>query len=196
MLDFFIVIMFVTFPIIIGLLLYLSITLYNRLVKVKHNIKKSWANIDVLLSQFHDELPKLVETCRQHVGYEAGTLERIVQARSEAVIACKKQDMTALGRAESQLHTGLSQLFALSEQYPILKASDSFNQLQQRISALSESIADRRELYNEAVNHNNVLIEQFPNSIIARLFNFKAAPLLKFTEEQTSDVDINQLFNR
>jgi len=195
MFTFFIFMVLMALAIITVLLVFYAVSLYNRMVRVKHDVKKSWANIDVLLKQLHDELPKLVHVCRQHIRFETDTLERVIQARSEATSAYQKQDMAALGRAENRLHAGLGQLFAVAEQYPNLKGSDSFMQLHQRISGLEESIADRRELYNEVVNYNNALIEQFPDLIIAKFFHFKPAPLLQFTEEQTSDVDVDNLFN-
>jgi len=196
MFTFFITMVLMALSIITGLLVFYGISLYNRLVRVKHEVKKSWANIDVLLKQLHAELPKLVDVCRQHIRFEADTLERVIQARSEATSAYKKQDMAALGRAENRLHAGLGQLFALAEQYPTLKGSDSFAQLHERISGLEATIAERRELYNEVVNYNNALIEQFPDLIIAKFFHFKPAPLLKFTEEQISDVNVDNLFNK
>jgi len=182
--------------VISALVLAWVISLYNGLVRLKHGISKAWANIDVLLNQRHDELPKLVETCRQHMGYEQSTLERIVKARSEVATAQAREDISALGRAETELRAGLGHLFALAEEYPQLKASESFIHLHQRISGLEESIADRRELYNEAVNLNNVRIEQFPDVLLAKLFNFKPGTLLEFEEEKTADVSITQLFSK
>ena len=108
--------------------------------------------------------------------------------------AREKGDVGALGQAESGLRAGLGQRFALAENYPQLKANESFQFLQQRISGLENGIADRRELYNEAVNLNNVRIEQFPDVIIAGLFGFKAAELLEFSEAEKADVDLKSLF--
>ena len=102
--------------------------------------------------------------------------------------------MNALGKAETGLRAGLGQLFALAENYPELKANESFQHLQQRISGLENGIADRRELYNEAVNLNNVSIEQFPDVIVARAFAFKEAALLEFSEGEKADVDLKSLF--
>lgn len=93
------------------------------------------------------------------------------------------------------LRGALGNLFALAESYPDLKANQTFQQLQTRISALENAIADRREFYNESVNVNNVRIEQFPDVIVARLFNFKSAQLLEFSEEEKKDVDVKGLFN-
>ncbi|MCW8946422.1 MAG: LemA family protein, partial [Sedimenticola sp.] len=150
---------------------------------------------DVLLKQRHDELPKLVETCKQYMQYEQETLERVMQARAAVSSAREQGDIGALGGAESQLRLGLGNLFAVAEAYPDLKANETFQHLQTRISGLENSIADRREYYNESVNNNNVRIEQFPDLILARMFNFKAAELLEFADEEKKDVDLKSLFN-
>jgi LemA protein len=171
-----------------------AVILYNGLVRLKHGVSKAWANIDVLLKQRHEELPKLVETCKQYMQYEGATLERVIAARQSVANAREKADIGALGQAESGLRAGLGQLFALAENYPELKANDSFQHLQQRISGLENGIADRRELYNEAVNLNNVRIEQFPDVLIARAFAFKEAVLLEFSEAEKADVDLKSLF--
>ena len=171
-----------------------TVMAYNNLVNLKHAVSKAWSNIDVLLRQRHDELPKLVETCKQYMQHERTTLERVIAARNAVASAREKGDIGALGQAESGLRAGLGQLFALAENYPQLKANESFQFLQQRISGLENGIADRRELYNEAVNLNNVRIEQFPDVIIAGLFGFKAAELLEFSEAEKADVDLKSLF--
>lgn len=176
-------------------LLYL-ILMYNGLVNLKHNVAKHRANIDVLLKQRNDELPKLVETCKQYMAFEQETLEKVIRARSQVASAQASDDMKALGQAESGLRSSLGQLFALAENYPELKADSSFNNLQHRISSLENAIADRREVYNEAVNNNNVRIEQFPDVLVARLFNFPAFELLEFDQAQLKDVDIQSLFGR
>jgi len=170
------------------------VTIYNALVRLKHNVSKAWANIDVLLKQRHDELPKLVEVCKQYMKYEQDTLEKVMKARSAVATARERGDVGALGPAETQLRLGLGSLFALAEAYPDLKANDNFQHLQSRISGLENAIADRREFYNDSVNLNNVRIEQFPDVIVARLFNFGPRPLLEFEEEEKKDVDLATLF--
>ncbi|MEH6549132.1 MAG: LemA family protein [Pseudomonadales bacterium] len=172
-----------------------AVTLYNGLVALKHAIARYLSNIDIVLKQRHDELPKLVETCKQYMEYEQETLESIITARSMVAQASSDGNIKALGEAETHLRAGLGQIFALAENYPELKADQSFHSLQQRISGLENSIADRREVYNEAVNNNNVRIEQFPDLIVAQLFAFKAHELLQFSDEDTRDVNISQLFN-
>lgn len=185
---------FIILGLIIVVVVYF-ITIYNNLVQLKHNVSKAWSNIDVLLKQRHDELPKLVETCKQYMGYEQETLEKVMQARAAVSSAREKGDVKGVGQAESQLRMGLGNLFAVAEAYPELKANESFQHLQARISGLENAIADRREFYNESVNNLNVRIEQFPDVIVARNLGFKAADLLEFSEEEKKDVDIKALFS-
>lgn len=171
-----------------------AIVAYNGLVQLKHSIAKAWANIDVLLKQRHDELPKLVEVCKQYKQFEQETLQRVTEARARVASAREQQDIGALGKAEGMLRTGLGQIFAVAEAYPELKTNEHFMQLQTRITALENAIADRREWYNESVNVHNVRIEQFPDLIIARMFQFEAKPLLEFATAEKSDVDLKSLF--
>ncbi len=172
-----------------------GISLYNHLVRVKHAVAKAWANIDVLLKQRHDELPKLVEVCKQYKQFERSTLQKVIEARSQVQSARERQDIPALGQAEGSLRAGLGSIFAVAEAYPELKANENFMQLQTRITSLENGIADRRELYNESVNINNVQIEVFPASMVAKLFNFGEKPLLEFSAAEKTDVDIKQLFS-
>lgn len=184
----------VVFIAIVLLALFYGVALYNGLVSLKHNVAKNLANIDVLLKQRHEELPKLVATCKQYMKHEQGTLEKVIQARQSVASAQTSGDMKALGAAETQMRQGLGSLFALAENYPELKADKSFGHLQSRISGLENGIADRRELYNESVNLNNVRIEQFPDVLIAKQFNFGSFELLEFSEAEIVDVNINSLF--
>ncbi len=173
-----------------------GVFVFNQLVALKHNVGKAWSNIDILLKQRHDELPKLVETCRQYMQFEQETLEKVMQARSRVASARESQNISALGQAEASLRLGLGNLFAVAEAYPELKTSETFQHLQVRISGLENAIADRREFYNDSVNVNNVRVEQFPDTVIARLFGFRQFSLLHFAAEETKDVDLNRLFGR
>lgn len=179
----------------IFVLLYL-VMIFNNLVTLKNNAKKAWANIDVLLKQRHDELPKLVETCKQYMAYEAPTLEKITALRAKSMQAREQNDMKAIGNIEGLLKGTLGNLFALAENYPDLKANQTFQHLQVRISGLENSIADRRELYNESVTLNNIRIEQIPDIIVAKICGFKHFDPLVFSAEETADVDVNQLFSK
>ncbi len=171
------------------------IGLYNRLVSLKHAVARAWANIDVLLKQRHDELPKLVEVCKQYKQFEQSTLQKVIEARSQVQAARESQNIPALGQAEGALRLGLGSIFAVAEAYPELKTSEQFMQLQTRISGLENSIADRRELYNESVNIYNVGIEQFPAALVANMFNFPPRPLLEFSAAEKTDADIKALFS-
>lgn len=168
--------------------------IYNSLVAVRERIKQAWANIDVLLKQRHDELPKLIDTCKQYMQYEQETLEKVMRARAAVFTASAGGNVAAVGAAEQQLRGDVGRLFAVAENYPALKTSESFKQLQARITGLEESIADRRELYNDQVNINNTRIDQFPDALIARRYGFTTRPLLEFTAAEKTDVDVGVLF--
>jgi len=181
---------------LIAVTLIYIVSIYNGLVTLKHSVSKAWANIDVLLKQRHDELPKLVETCKQYMKFEQETLEKVMKARSSVATAQQQGDIPSLGKAESAMRLGLGSLFAVAEAYPELKADETFQHLQARITGLENAIADRREFYNESVNNNNVRIEQFPDLFIARMFSFKAHDLLEFSDEEKVDVNLSQLFDK
>jgi len=172
-----------------------AISLYNHLVSLKHAVSKAWANIDVLLKQRHDELPKLVEVCKQYKQFEQETLQRVIEARSQVQSARQGQDIAALGKAEGMLRMGLGNIFAVAEAYPELKSNEHFMQLQNRITGLENGIADRRELHNESVNIYNVGIEQFPAVLIANVFSYQPKPLLEFSTAEKKDINIKSLFD-
>ena len=182
------------FWIALAVLVVYGVILFNSLVSVKNAVAKAWANIDVLLKQRHDELPKLIDTCKQYMQHEQTTLEKVIQARSRVSDARASQNMVALGTAEGALRSGLGSLFALVEAYPELKANEQFLHLQSRISGLENAIADRREFYNESVNINNVRIEQFPELLIAKCFKFNRFAMLQFASDELKDIDLGQRF--
>ncbi|MGB0845460.1 MAG: LemA family protein [Thiolinea sp.] len=184
----------ITFLAILGGLTVWAITLYNQLVMLKNNSDKAWSNIDVLLKQRNEELPKLIAVCKEHMQYEQETLQKVIAARSRIQTAMNSGDMNAIGVAEDQLRMGLGQLFAVAEDYPELKASDGFLQLQSRITTLEDSIADRREFYNDSANLNNTRIEQFPDVLIAKIFSFRRYRLMSFAPLEKQDVDISSHF--
>ncbi|CAA6820583.1 MAG: LemA family protein [uncultured Thiotrichaceae bacterium] len=184
----------IVFLALLGGLVLWGITLFNQLVMLKNNSEKAWSNIDVLLKQRNDELPKLIAVCKEHMQYEQETLQRIVEARGKVQSAMSSGDMGALGAAEDQLRIGLGNLFAVVEDYPELKASDAFLQLQSRVTMLEDSIADRREFYNDSATINNTRIEQFPDLVIAKAFSFKHFRLMTFSPLEKQDVDITSHF--
>ena len=185
---------FAVLGLLILLLLCYGIVLYNGLVRTRNEVKLSWSNIDVLLAQRHDELPKLIEVCRRYMQHESETLTRVAQARSAVDTARSAGDVASVSRAEGALRTGLNGLYAVAENYPNLKADALFQSLQARVSALETAIADRREVYNEAANAQNVRIETFPDSMVAGFFDFAPVKLLKFAAADTSNVDVKAAF--
>ena len=181
--------------IILALVVIYCIMTYNSLVSIKNNVAKAWANIDVLLKQRNDELPKLIDTCKAYMAHEAQTLENVISARMGVDAARQTQDVAGLGKAESMLSKSIGGLYAVAENYPDLKADQTFINLQQRITGLENQIADRREFYNDSVNNNNVRIQQFPDLIVAKLFNFEQKDMLRFASEELKDVDVSARFN-
>lgn len=175
-------------------LLVYGVMSFNRLVSLRHNLKAAWSNIDVLLKQRHDELPKLVTTCREYMKYEQETLEKVTLARSQVSSAMQQGNLQELGVAESMLSNTLGRLFALTESYPDLKSNESFMRLQVRITALENAISDRREFYNDSVNINNIAVQAFPTNMIASWFAFKDAPFFQVAAEELSDVNLEELF--
>jgi|TARA_R110000822_G_scaffold209083_5_gene344894 LemA protein len=179
---------------IVAVLLLYAIVIYNALVNLKHAVSKSWSNIDVLLKQRNEELPKLVETCRQYMQFERDTLERVMAARQGAQLAQQKGDVSGIGKSESVIRSALGSITATVEAYPELAANASIQTLLSRVTALENAISDRREFYNESVNVLNVRIEQVPDVIIARMTGFQAATLLEFPAEDLRNPDIKALF--
>src|SRR5258705_12593265 len=137
-----------------------AFTIYNGLVSLKNNIAKSWANIDVLLKQRHDELPKLVSTCEGYMQHERAVFDQLSAARGAVA---KARSIGERSEAEGKLTQALGSFFAVMEAYPDLKANQGFLQLQSRISGLENQIADRREYYNDTVTTFKNRIQQIPD---------------------------------
>ncbi len=165
----------------------LFLSIYNSLVALKNNIARSWANIDVLLKQRHDELPKLVKTCEGYMQHERAIFDQLAQARG-ALAAAKT--IGERGQAEGALSRALGQFFAVAENYPLLKADQAFLQLQQRISSLEDQIADRREYYNDTVTTWNTRLQQIPDLLVANPMGYRPTELFKVDEDDREDVEI------
>jgi LemA protein len=172
---------------VVGVCIYL-ITIYNSLVRLRNDIDKAWANIDVLLKQRHDELPKLIETCKGYMQYEQKTLQMIVEARTAFMQA---SSVAQKAQADNLISGALKSLFAVAESYPELKANNNFMQLQKRISELEERIADRREFFNDDVNTYNIRIQQLPDVFVASLMGLQRRELFKVSEEDRRDVEVS-----
>ena len=160
---------------------------YNMLVRLANNIDKAWSNIDVILKQRHDELPKLVQVCNSYMIHERETLESVTRARNAYSTGLNINDKA---QAENQIVGALGKLFAVAEQYPDLKANQEFLAIQQRISALESTIADRREFYNDSVNIYNIAIEQIPTVWVAQEIGYTERPLLAVASSDRKDIPL------
>jgi len=170
--------------VLVGLGVYV-VMIFNGLIALKNDIAKAWANIDILLKQRHDELPKLLDVCKGYMNFERDTLQKITQARSmysQAVSVDQK------AQADQSMTSALRGLFAVAENYPQLKANDNFMQLQKRITELESEIADRREFYNDSVNTFNIRIQQMPDTFVASFMSLTPRPMFKVEETDRADV--------
>jgi len=161
--------------------------IYNSLVALRNNIQRSWSNIDVLLKQRHDELPKLVKVCEGYMQHERAVFDKLSEARAALAQA---QTVAQRADAENGLTRALGSFFAVAEAYPDLKANQGFTALQHRISDLENQIADRREYYNDTVTTFNTRIEQIPDMYVAGWLNCKRQELFKVDESDREDPKI------
>ena len=164
-----------------------SVGIYNGLIHVSQNIDKAWANIDVLLKQRHDEIPKLVSVCEGYTNFERATLENVIRARAEYTTAATPNQKVD---AATHLSGAVRGLLAVAENYPDLKANQNFLQLQNRVSALESQIADRREFYNDSVNVYNIRIREIPDMFVATALNLQPRVLYQVAESDREDVKI------
>ncbi len=170
-----------------GVIFYVII-IYNGFVALKNTINQDWSNIDVLLKQRYDELPKLIKTCEGYMQHEQKTLEAVIKARS-MVQSARNEDQKL--QAQTMLTDTLKSLFMVVERYPELKADAGFRQLSNRISEIEDQISDRRELYNASVTIYNTRLDQFPDVVVARLFNFENRSLWMIDPAHRQDVEVS-----
>ena len=173
--------------IVIAFIMYF-VGLYNSLVTFKNNIDRSFSNIDVLLKQRHDELPKLIETCKGYMQYEQKTLQAVTEARTAFMRATTPAEKA---QADNMVSGALKTLFAVAEKYPDLKANTNFMQLQGRITELETKIAAQRSSYNEDVNAFNVRIAQIPANFIAGFMGLQPHALFQVAEADREDVKVS-----
>ena len=165
------------------------VIVYNSLVRLKNNIKKSWANIDVLLKQRTDELTKLIDTVKGYMKFEKNVLTDITKARTAIM---KAETIPQKAKADGMLSSALKNLFAVAENYPKLEANTSFIQLQGRISGIENELADRREFYNDSANEYNIRIQSFPDMIVARMLGYTQPEVMfKAKEAEKKDVKVS-----
>lgn len=170
----------------LGIVMYF-VGIYNALVQMKNDIARSFSNIDVLLKQRHDELPKLIETCKGYMQYEQKTLQAVTEARAAYSRATTPGEKA---QADNMITGALRTLFAVAENYPDLKANTNFMQLQGRITGLEENIAGQRSRFNEDVNIFNIRIAQIPDVLVARFMNLQPHPLFEAAPADREDVQV------
>jgi len=173
--------------IVIGIISYF-VGIYNNLVTLKNDIDRSFSNIDVLLKQRHDELPKLIETCKGYMQYEQKTLLAVTEARTAYLRATTPAEKA---QADNMVSGALKTLFAVAEKYPDLKANTNFMQLQGRITELETKIAGQRSSYNEDVNVFNIRIAQIPANFVAGFMHLQPHPLFQVAEADREDVKVS-----
>lgn len=170
------VVVFAIFLFIIGI--------YNTLVALKLRVKNAWAQIDTQLKRRFDLIPNLVETVKGYATHEAGTLERVIEARNQYAKSSTVEEVAA---AENMLTGTLKSLFALSEAYPDLKANQNFAALQVELVGTEDKVAFARQFYNDTVTKYNESILVFPNNVFAGMFNYTAEPFFEITNESEKE---------
>ena len=170
--------------VVIVLLVLWLVAMYNGLVRARNEVGNAWSQIDVQLNRRHDLIPNLVETVKGFMNHERQTLEAVTKARQQAV-QLSGGTVEEKARAENQLSQTLRSLFAVSENYPQLKANENFLALQEELASTENKIGFSRQYYNDSALNLNNKVEMFPTSIFANMFSFKKAP---FFEVETADV--------
>ena len=173
--------------IIVPLILLMVIILYNGLIRLKNQVKNSWAQIDVQLKRRNDLIPNLVETVKGYMKHEKTVLENVTKARSAIM---KAGSMEKKAEASNMLSSTLKSLFAVSENYPQLKANENFMQLQEEITGTENKISYARQHYNDITTKFNIKIQLFPNNIFANMLGFGKENLFKATEAERKNVKV------
>ena len=168
-----------------------TVNAYNQLVSLRERAEQAKSNIDVLLKQRQDELEKLIDTAQEFMEQEEDVLTQVTEAREQVASAETPKEQAA---ADQQVKGALANFEARMEDYPELTSQKNMQQLQERISDVETNIADRREVYNEAVTELNTRIEQFPYVLLANAFGFSEKELFEAPEGATEDVDVGAAF--
>ena len=166
---------------VIIILVLAFVSIYNSLIRLRNQVDRAWANIDVLLKQRFDEIPQLVQVIEQYVNYENSIITKLVDARKNYASARSVHEKMESSQQASSAFQGL---LALGENYPELRSNDNFKQLQSRISDLENQLSDRRESYNETVTNFNTRIMQLPDVLIARILNYMPLDMFRVSEEE------------
>ncbi len=173
--------------VIIAVVAFWIVGMYNSLIKLRNRVKNAWSQIDVQLKRRHDLIPNLVETAKGYMKHESETLEKVVQARNMAMSANSVADTSA---AENQLSQTLKSLFAVVESYPDLKANQNMIALQEELTSTENRIAFARQHYNDSTMTYNNSIQIFPKNIVAGMFNFVASDFFETEEVERKNVEV------
>ena len=173
------------------LLAVIVIASYNSLVTLRNRVDQAYSSIEVQLTQRYDLISKLVETVRQYMGHERSLLEDIVRLRSAA---SNSNTPTARIQADNELSRAMSQLNITMENYPQLRSSENFVQLQRSLNEVEEQISAARRSYNAAAVAYNNAVEMFPGSIVAQTMSFQSRKLFSAEEQKLKDVNMRGLF--
>ena len=173
--------------VIVVLILLWAVATYNSLVDFRNRVKDAWSQIDVQLKRRFDLIPNLVETVKGYTKHESETLEEVIKARNTYLSATLPEDQL---KADGELTNAINKLFALSENYPDLKANQNFQQLQQELQQTEDKIAMARQFYNDIVMQYNNKIEMVPSNIIASLFKFKQEKFFEANETEKENVKV------
>jgi LemA protein len=160
--------------VIVVLLAFVLWASFNGLVKKRNRTQEAWSEIDVELKRRHDLIPNLVSTVEGYASHERGTFEAVTKARADAVSAGSTGDPSKIAPAENVLSGALRSLFAVAENYPQLRAVESFTQLQETLTATEDKLEFARRYYNTSARDYNIALQTFPRNLIAGMFSFKA----------------------
>ncbi len=164
-----------------------AVSVFNGLVSLRNNIDKAWANIDVVLKQRYDLIPNLVAAVKGYKEYEKTVLKDLTRIRASMGSA---QTLSDKAKASDALSSTLKTVFAVAENYPDLKASEEFMDLQKQLSAMENVIADRREFYNDSVLLYNTKIKSIPDMFVAMMLGYKEKEYFKATEDEEQAVKV------
>jgi LemA protein len=176
--------------VIIVALAALIIGMYNGLIRLKNRVEEAWSDIDVQLKRRYDLIPNLIETVKGYASHEKETFEKVVQARSAAMSAQESGDTKKQAEAENMLSGTLKSIFALSENYPDLKANQNFLELQQELSDTENKIMASRRFYNSNVRDFNTKLEVFPTNMIGNMLGFKSRDYFEAEESEKENVKV------
>lgn len=178
--------MLIILLIIVAVLALLLMGTYNKLVRLRNGAEEAFESINVFLKQRYDLIPNLINTIKGYTQYESGVLEKVVELRGKAMAAGGKDG----GAADNALTGALKSVFALSENYPELKANQEFLHLQETLSGLEESIQRARRYYNASARDLNNAVEVFPNNLIAGPFGFLRMSYFEVDDAEKQNVKV------